>query len=104
LRYQESKQQTPKAFENLSGLTPKAFANSSPGLERIDNPGITKEKCAQTLKGFANCRTLSGLIAKCREYNPRFSLRSNPGLKLANAFGVNVVRLSNAFGINTEPS
>jgi len=32
---------------------------------------------------------------------PGFSLRSNPGLKLANAFGVNVgPRLANGFGVN----
>jgi len=30
---------TPKAFQ-LSFITPKAFANFSPGLERSDNPGI----------------------------------------------------------------
>jgi hypothetical protein len=27
-----------------SSYTPKALANSSPGLERSDNPGIGKEK------------------------------------------------------------
>ena len=31
--------------------TPKALANFSPGLERSDNPGITKTSC-KTLKGF----------------------------------------------------
>jgi hypothetical protein len=41
-------------------VTPKAFANLSPGLERSDNPGISNNK-NKTLKGFANRRTLSGL-------------------------------------------
>jgi len=40
--------------------TPKAFANFSPGLERSNNPGDEFPKCALTLKGFANRRTLSG--------------------------------------------
>ena len=32
---------------------------------------------------------------------PGLSLRSNPGLKLANAFGVNPgLKLANAFGVN----
>jgi predicted outer membrane lipoprotein len=30
--------------------------------------------------------------------DPGFSLRSNPGLKLANAFGV-MLKLANAFGV-----
>jgi hypothetical protein len=40
-----------------------------------------------TLKGFANCGTLSGFneIFCCI---PRVLASSNPGLKLANAFGV----------------
>ena len=36
-----------------SASTPKAFANSSPGLERSNNPGCTSKKRAFTLKGFA---------------------------------------------------
>jgi len=44
-------------------ITPKAFANSSPGLERSDNPGIKILNKHLTLKGFANHLTLSGLIA-----------------------------------------
>jgi hypothetical protein len=41
--------------------TPKALANCSPGLERSDNPGIDDETRTETLKGFGNWRTLSGL-------------------------------------------
>ena len=37
------------------------------------------------------------------DITPGFSLRSNPGLRLANAFGVNdEPRLANAFGVNDE--
>jgi len=92
---------TPKAFANLSPglerstrgamlamLTPKAFANLSPGLERSDNPGIENSKLRPTLKGLGGWRTLSGLCVYL-EFVPRGSRgRSNPGLKLANAFGV----------------
>jgi len=55
-------------------------------LERSDNPGLI-DKFLLTLKGFAKRGTLSGLVAHLFIY-PGLSLRSNPGLKLANAFGV----------------
>ena len=42
-------------------ITPKAFANSSPGLELATTLGIEPYKCVQTLKGFVLRRTLSGL-------------------------------------------
>jgi len=35
-------------------LTPKAFANFSPGLERSDNPGNQVILFQPTLKGFGN--------------------------------------------------
>ena len=35
-------------------LTPKAFANFSPGLERSDNPG-SETKSLSTLKAFGMC-------------------------------------------------
>ena len=41
-------------------ITPKAFANSSPGFECSDNPGKRTYKQNRTLKGFGNRRTLSG--------------------------------------------
>jgi len=50
-------------------LTPKALANSSPGLERSDNPGICNSISLLTLKGFAKRRTLSG-------FNSLLSLRT----------------------------
>ena len=40
-----------------------------------------------TLKGFVAKRTLSGLMRILKNI-PGFSSRSNPGLELANAFGV----------------
>src|SRR5215813_595146 len=54
--------------------TPKALANWSPGLERSDNPGLAF--ILFTINLFLSIRS------------PGFSLRSNPGLQLANAFGV----------------
>jgi hypothetical protein len=62
-------------------------------LERSDNPGIMYIKCAQTLKGFTAGETLSGFNRFFIYRFPGLSLRSNPGLKLANAFGVNFVRV-----------
>jgi len=67
--------------------TPKALANFSPGLERSDNPGGSFHHTIETLKGFVPRQTLSGFKAFLDVY-PGLSLRSNPGLKLANAFGV----------------
>jgi predicted outer membrane lipoprotein len=55
-------------------------------LERSDNPG-SKPNIFSTLKGFANCRTLSGFHRDLKLY-PQGSRPSNPGLELANAFGV----------------
>jgi len=42
-----------------------------------------------TLKGFIPRRTLSGFKEYIGWLFPGFSLRSNPGLKLGNACGVN---------------
>jgi hypothetical protein len=54
-----------------------------------------------TLKGFASWRTLSAFRLSFNSADPGLSLRSNPGLKLANAFGVKKTRaeLANAFGV-----
>jgi len=56
-------------------------------LERQRQPWVSKLSFVLTLKGFGDWRTLSGLMLLCIA-DPGFSLRSNPGLKLANAFGV----------------
>jgi len=68
-------------------ITPKAFANLSPGLECSDNPGNFSISSIETLKGFVPRQTPSGFKALFAAY-PGLSPRSNPGLKLANAFGV----------------
>ena len=75
---------------NPSGkLTPKAFANFSPGLVRSDNPGIIKKEKPRTLKGLGLCAVNPFRVSLVIRYAiPGFSLRSNPELKLANAFGV----------------
>src|SRR6185503_1566685 len=95
--------------------TPKALANSSPGFERSENPG-SQEQEEQTLKALGLCdinpyRVESMAVAifpglslllqpraeiseRLRRYSDRSRYSqgcrscSNPGLKLANAFGV----------------
>jgi len=42
--------------------TPKAFANSSPGLERQRQPWDRTKRIETTLKGFAAGGTLSGFM------------------------------------------
>ena len=82
----------------LASNTPKAFANFSPGLERSDNPGtdttsLNPERVRPAGEPF------QGLMHFRFAY-PGLSLRSNPGLKLANAFSVlrRSVRLTNDTG------
>ena len=69
--------------------TPKALANLSPGLDRSDNPGNLNNKRRNPEKGSPWRGTLSGFDLYFN-YVPGLSLRSNPGLQLANAFGVNL--------------
>jgi hypothetical protein len=68
--------------------TPKALANFSPGFERSENPGKPyKEKILnpERVRPEANPYRVQ---EKAGYLSPGLSLRSNPGLKLANAFGV----------------
>jgi len=67
--------------------TPKAFANLSPGFERSENPGVCTDDELKPCKGLAVGELLQGLILIFISI-PGLLLRSNPGLKLANAFGV----------------
>jgi hypothetical protein len=60
---------------------------SAQGWSASDNLGQQSIKQNETLKGFRVWRTLSGLILKLIA-DPQGSRSSNPGLKLANAFGV----------------
>jgi hypothetical protein len=69
-------------------LTPKVLTNFSPELERSDNSGVAHTNNETTLKGFATRGTLSGFQRPFGLQTPGLSLCSNPGLKLANAFGV----------------
>ena len=53
----------------------------------LREPWVTDFKYALTLKGLGGWRTLSGLNA-FKFITPRVLASSNPGLELANAFGV----------------
>jgi len=61
------------------------------------------KKRVLTLKGFAARETLFRVSSYFWVRFPGLSLRSNPGLKLANAFGINAKpELANAFGVTRE--
>jgi hypothetical protein len=83
-------------------LTPKAFANSSPGLERSDNPGDSKLTSRRTLKGFRDRRTLSGLMNNFVFAIPGLERSDNPcGFKPKIASNPERVRrLANPFRVN----
>jgi hypothetical protein len=82
-------------FENNAGgpavmqfeLTPKAFANVSPGLEPATTLGspnkfrVNPERVPRLANPFR--------VSTPTSYGPMVLASSNPGLKLANAFGVN---------------
>ena len=75
-------------------ITLKAFANSSPGL-RSGNPGVTDFMKDATLKGLRSPSAKSQLLQSCEESLAAFKtqgFKANPGLELANAFSVNVLR------------
>src|ERR1043165_4917712 len=78
--------------------TPKALANFSPGLERQRQPWDQPQKNS-TLKGFAKGGTPSGFRAISRFSSQGCRWRSNPGLKLANAFGVMQLRIIIGLGL-----
>src|SRR6185436_4968181 len=69
--------------------TPKAFANPSPGFERSENPGIIVEKTSNPERVRLAMNPFRVNIFFLFGY-PGFSLSSNPGLGLANAFGVRI--------------
>jgi hypothetical protein len=72
-----------------NSLTPKAFANWSPGLERGDNPGETRTTTVEPCKGYSRTGLTPFGVQDLFIYrHPGLSLRSNRGLKLVNAFGV----------------
>ena len=66
-------------------LTPKALANFSPAVRAQREPWDSNKQSLETLKGFAIDEPLQGLKASF-VMEPR--VLANPGLTLANAFGV----------------
>ena len=80
--------------------TPKALANASPGLERKRQPWDLKQRLEPTLKALGLCEGNPFRVQRIGgALTPGLSLRSNPGLTLANAFGVRAI--GNAFGVKT---
>jgi hypothetical protein len=68
-------------------ITPKAFANFSPGLEQ---PWVSVLTTVVTLKALANsAHLLANAFSVASEKRNQPQGWNNPGLKLANAFGVN---------------
>ena len=68
--------------------TPKAFANFSPRFEHARTLGHNSNP-----EGFDVGQTVFQSSIVIYLLIPGLSLRSNPGLKLANAFGVSLVKL-----------
>jgi hypothetical protein len=67
-------------------LTPKALANVSPGLPQ---PWDLERKASKTLKALGLCDVNSCRVEKNGDlFKPR--VETNPGLTLANAFGVKI--------------
>ena len=71
----------------MSKLRRRRWLIAAQGSSVRENPGYLNQKLRPTLKGLFSCRTLSGFKITC-DLIPRLSLRSNLGLRLANAFGV----------------
>src|SRR5690349_1097348 len=71
--------------------TPKALADVSPGSERSDNPGLGNIKQQINAESVRHVRNepFSGFTGNIDELTQGCRSRSNPGLILANAFGVN---------------
>jgi len=73
----------------IFSFTPKALANSSPGLERKRQPWVKYRIPHQPCKGSMIGEPLQGSNLFLFAF-PGLSLCSNPGLELVNAFGVKV--------------
>jgi hypothetical protein len=69
-------------------LTPKVLANSSPGLS-FGNPGAKVPVSHQTLKGFPTAANPFRVPSVTTHLIPGLP-KLNPGLELANTFGVNI--------------
>ena len=81
--------------------TPKAFANLSPGFERSENPGVCERKIKLNPERVRRLANPFRVGMYFRFELPRLSLRSNLGLKLANAFGVMGWKSDYAFGVGS---
>ncbi len=65
-----------------------------------DNPGNITTAMLSSLKGLMSHRPNAFSVCSSCSCDPGFSLRSNPGLELANAFGVFPgLELANALGV-----
>jgi hypothetical protein len=85
-----------RQFEICKQIRRRRSLIPAQALERHRAPtlGFGALNVHTTLKGFAARGTLSGLTAVFIHSIPGLSLRFNPGLELANAFGV-FVQISN---------
>jgi len=81
-------------FENLIAITPKAFANFSPGLECNDNPGYPIQIHALTLKGLGGWRTLTGFI-NCLGCAPRVVVALQPWAEISQRLRRSCLQISN---------
>jgi hypothetical protein len=79
---------TPIQARQRTPITPKALANSSPGLERQRQPWVKNKVLLNPEKGSAVGEPLFRVVNDVARLYPRFSLHSNLGLELANAFAV----------------
>src|ERR1700752_432205 len=78
-------------------VTPKAFASSSPGLEQ---PWVRSNKNEENAESVGDHSQRFQRCILVGDVDPGLSLRSNPGLELANAFGVKApLKLVGSFGV-----
>jgi hypothetical protein len=76
---------------------------SAQGWSAATTLGIKTKKSFQPRKGSPREEPFQGSITLSFYCYPRvLAFGSNPGLKLANAFGVNWQKLANAFGVNWQ--
>src|SRR5215213_8930434 len=74
---------TCKSVVHQFEITPKAFANFSPGFERSREPWGNNLKLHQTLKGLDSCRTLAGFVDYFCDLIPGLSLRLQPWAEIS---------------------
>jgi hypothetical protein len=86
-------------------ITPKVLASSSPGLS-FGNPGDHVSDGTGTLKGFGcgDSTRLGEPFQGCAKYRHSLSqgFKANPGLRLANTFGVRTLPETKSFARKQE--